>query len=75
VAIIRVSSPATSGLVMLSAAGSDVPARVRALLAERGARGRISMLVLMLAIVIGAAATLWLCNDLDHIFDMAARRS
>jgi hypothetical protein len=75
VAIIRISSPATSGLMLLSAGGSDVPARVRALLAERGAKGRMSMLVLVLAIIGGAAATLWLYNDLDRIFDMAARRS
>ena len=75
VAIIRISSPATSKLMLLSAGGSDVPARVRALLADRGAKGRMSMVVLMLAIVVGAAATLWLYNDLDRIFDMAARRS
>jgi beta-lactamase regulating signal transducer with metallopeptidase domain len=75
VAIIRVASPVTNGLLFLGAGGTEVPARVRALLADRGFHGRIPLVVISTMMFLSAVATMWMYRDLDHIFDAAAQNS
>jgi Zn-dependent protease with chaperone function len=75
VAIIRVASPVTSGLSLLGAGGTEVPARVRALLADRGFHGRLPLAVLSAMMVLSAIAAMWMYRGLDHIFDAAGGAS
>jgi hypothetical protein len=73
--IMRVTSPVAIGVMALAAGGSDIPARVLALLSPpRRRRGWVIEIALLCAMVATAAATWWMYRDLDRIFDAAAVR-
>jgi hypothetical protein len=74
-AIARAGTVATHGLMTFAASGSDVPARVAALLAPPTARRRWPIELALGAVAFAAAAAaLWMYRDVDRIFDAAALR-
>lgn len=72
-AITRAASTASGSLTALAAGGSNVPARVTALLSPPDARrARVIEGALLAAMLLTAAAAAWVSRDVDRIFDAAS---
>lgn len=75
VAIARAGTAATAGVMTFAAGGSDVPARVSALLSPpTGRRAWAIEAAISCAVIGAAAAACWTYRDLDRIFDAASLR-
>jgi beta-lactamase regulating signal transducer with metallopeptidase domain len=75
VAIARAGTATTAGLMTFAAGGSDVPARVSALLSPpAGRRAWVIEAAISCAVIGAAAAACWMYRDLDRIFDAASLR-
>jgi hypothetical protein len=73
VAIARAGGAATNGLMTFAAGGSDVPARVAALLSPpQHRRAWLIEVALVGAALVTTAAACWMYRDVDRIFDAAA---
>jgi peptidase M48-like protein len=75
VAIARAGTAATTGMMTFAAGGSDVPARVSALLTPpTRRRGWMIEAAITCAAIGAAAAACWMYRDVDRIFDAASLR-